>query len=436
MTTNSISQIEQNNNTLKETDLDVQANLIIPENRMDMWARKVFFKLCSKLKGGRLSVKESGQHHYFGQSSVDSLDVQIEVLSPKAYRRMLVGGSIGAAESYMEGEWHTTDLTDLIRLLLRNRQQLDQLETGMARVTGWIAQGWHKLNRNTLKGSKKNIAAHYDLGNEFFSLFLDANMMYSSGIYPTGEETLEQASNIKLRRICEKLDLQPSDHLMEIGTGWGGMAAFAAQHYGCKVTTTTISQEQYEAAKAKIEALGLSDQVQVIKQDYRELAGQYDKLVSIEMVEAVGHQYLDGYFDQVSHLLKPNGMALIQAITIDDLRYASALNSVDFIKRYIFPGSFIPCVHVLIQSAAMKGLRLFNLEDIGTSYALTLQHWRERFMSRLAEVREQGFDETFIKMWEFYLCYCEGGFRERAISDVQLLFTKEQNHRHQWLPGA
>ena len=399
----------------------------------EQWARRFFFNLCAQLTGGELVIREGRDTTCLGSPASDGLKVEVSVSDIRTYRMLLTGGSNGAAEAFMEGYWEVSDLTSLVRLLLRNRSELDAMEGGMASLAGAAAKIWHSLNRNTKAGSRKNIAAHYDLGNEFFELFLDENLMYSSAVFETGEESLEEASLAKLERICRKLDLQPQDHLLEIGTGWGGMALYAAGRYGCKVTTTTISHEQYSATLARVKAAGLGRQINVLKQDYRDLEGQYDKVVSIEMVEAVGHHYLDGYFAQVSHLLKPDGLAVIQAITIEDSRYQQALRSVDFIKRYIFPGSFIPCVSVLTGSAAQAGLRLFNLEDIGPSYAQTLKIWHERFNQNLDQVRSQGFDERFIRMWQFYLGYCEGGFRERAISTVHMVLVKSANRREQWL---
>jgi len=401
--------------------------------RQSSWAKRFFFKLCRDFKHGELIVYDEGETYNLGQPSVDQLQVSLTVRNSKTYQMLLLGGSNGAAEAYIQGYWETDDLTGLIRLMLRNRSQLDAMEGGLAVITQFASRIWHAFNRNTKSGSDKNIAAHYDLGNTFFELFLDSNLMYSSALFYRGDETLEQASRAKLKRICEKLELSPQDHVIEIGSGWGGMAIYAARHYGCKVTTTTISKEQYLATIERVSAAGLSDRISVLKQDYRELEGQYDKLVSIEMVEAVGHQYLDGYFEKNSRLLKADGCAVIQAITIDDGLYKQALHSVDFIKRYIFPGSFIPCVSVLNQSAAQSGLKLFNLEDIGSSYALTLQAWSHRFHQQLNSVRAQGFDERFIRMWDFYLCYCEGGFLERTISDVQLTFVKPGNRQPQWL---
>ena len=299
------------------------------------------------------------------------------------------------------------------------------MEGGFASLASAVMKAGHYLRSNTRSGSRKNISEHYDLGNDLFELFLDKDwMMYSSALYRTGRESLEEAQALKLQSLCEKLQLKSSDHLLEIGTGWGGCAVFAAQRYGCKVTTTTISKEQHELAVQRVQEAGLEDRVTILLQDYRDLEGSYDKLISIEMVEAVGHQFLDGYFNRCSELLKPGGTAVIQAITIEDHRYKQALNSVDFIKRYIFPGSFIPCVSVLTESAAKAQLRLTCLEDIGISYALTLREWCKRFLNQKDKVLGLGYSEEFVRLWEFYLCYCEGGFIEQSISDVHMQFVK------------
>ncbi|MGH8369801.1 MAG: class I SAM-dependent methyltransferase, partial [Gammaproteobacteria bacterium] len=271
--------------------------------------------------------------------------------------------------------------------------------------------------------------------NDFFSLFLSSDLMYSSAIWKDATDTLEQASTRKLERICRKLDLQPSDRVVEIGTGWGGFAVYAAQHYGCHVTTTTISREQHTLASERVTAAGLNDKVTLLLEDYRDLHGQYDKLVSIEMVEAIGAEYLDNYFAQLGNLLKPDGLALVQAITIEDHRYEQALHAVDFIKRHVFPGCFIPSITaLLVAKSRASDLALTHLEDFGQSYALTLRAWRERFMANLSQVRAQGFDERFIRMWEFYLAYCEGGFRERSIGVAHLLLAKPGNRRAALLP--
>lgn len=336
----------------------------------------------------------------------------------------------------MDGHWRCNDLVALVRLLVRNRDLLDGMETGSAKLGSWVMKALHALRRNTRSGSRRNIAAHYDLGNDLFSLFLDDNLMYSSAVFETPDDSLEQAQTRKLQRICEKLDLQPDDHLVEIGTGWGGMALHAARHFGCRVTTTTISREQHALASQRVAEAGLGDRITVLLEDYRDLQGHYDKLVSIEMIEAIGHQYLETYLETCSRLLKADGLALIQAITIEDHRYQKALGSVDFIKRHIFPGSFIPSVSAIASAAAASSdLRLVNLEDIGPSYALTLNHWRQRFIAKLGHVRSLGYDERFIRMWEFYLCYCEGGFIERSIGDAQLLFARPGNRRPSYLPG-
>jgi cyclopropane-fatty-acyl-phospholipid synthase len=359
----------------------------------------------------------------------------IRVLHPDVYRQMALGGSVGSAEAYMDGAWECDDLTSLVRILVRNREVLDSMEGGLAKFATSALRLWHSRRRNTRTGSRRNIAAHYDLGNEFFELFLDSSLMYSSAIFVDPAESLEVAQQRRLERICTKLDLRPGQRVVEIGTGWGGFAIHAARHHGVHVTTTTISQRQYELAQERVAAAGLSDQVTLLLEDYRDLKGHFDKLVSIEMIEAIGHQYLDTYFGKVSSLLEDHGSALIQAITIEDHRYERALTDIDFIKRYIFPGSFIPSNAAMLGAVARSSdLRLTHLEDIGPSYALTLKAWRERFLAALPLIRQQGYSEEFIRMWHFYFCYCEGGFLERSIGDVHLLLTKPRNQRAQFLP--
>jgi cyclopropane-fatty-acyl-phospholipid synthase len=361
--------------------------------------------------------------------------VHLHVDDPRFYRLVAANGSVGAGEAYIDGLWRCDDVVTLIRVMVRNRDLLDGMETGLARLGGLALRAWHALNRNTRKGSRRNVAAHYDLGNTLFDLFLSGDLMYSSAIFAREDESLEVASRRKLVRICDKLELGPDDHVLEIGTGWGGFALHAATHHGCRVTTTTISQEQYELARERVRAAGLDERVTVLLKDYRELTGRYDKLVSIEMIEAIGAAYMPAYFAAIARLLEDDGQALIQAITIEDHRYAQALKSVDYIKRYIFPGSFIPAVSAMLDAARHSSdLRLFHLEDIGPSYALTLRHWRERFMAKRDHVRAAGYDERFIRMWEFYLAYCEGGFRERSIGDVQMLLTRPGCRRESYLP--
>lgn len=418
---------------MSETQAAVQSYKSESISRVNKWLRSKVLEQLALLKGGAIHLNDPFETLIFGDENSD-ISVNLSVSNIDFYRQVALQGSIGAAESYMADEWQVDDLTKLIRLFVINRDLLDDMESGTARVKNGLLKVWHFFNKNNHSGSRKNIAAHYDLGNEFFKLFLDKHLMYSSGIYTEEANNLEAASDLKLKTICEKLDLSREDSLIEIGTGWGGFAIYAAKHYGCHVTTTTISEQQFNYAEKRIKEENLQDKITLLKKDYRELEGCFDKLVSIEMIEAVGHHYLDTYFEKCSALLKPDGLALIQAITIEDHRYSQALKSVDFIKRYIFPGSFIPCVSAMTNSASKStNLRLINLEDFGESYALTLRDWRLKFDQNLEQVKTQGFSDAFIKMWEFYLCYCEGGFIEKAISDVHLLFAKPKNDRAQWL---
>ncbi|TPG46782.1 class I SAM-dependent methyltransferase [Rhodanobacter glycinis] len=409
-----------------------------PFGAIDRFLRQRLLDRIRGLRHGRLALQDACGTVELGDptSAHPDLQIHLQVLDPEFYRAVARNGSVGAGESYMDGHWRCDDLVGLIQLLLRNRDLLDGMESGLARLGGMAMRAWHVLRRNTRDGSRRNIAAHYDLGNDFFGLFLSSDLMYSSAIWTDPADTLETASARKLERICRKLDLKPTDRVIEIGTGWGGFALYAATHYGCHVTTTTISREQHALASGRIAAAGLSDRVTLLLQDYRDLDGQYDKLVSIEMVEAIGAPYLDVYFEKLGSLLKPDGLALVQAITIEDHRYAQALKSVDFIKRHVFPGSFIPSINALLAAKTRASdLALTGLEDFGNSYALTLKAWHERFMARLPQVRAQGFDERFIRMWAFYLAYCEGGFRERSIGVAHLLMVKPGHRRTAGLPG-
>jgi cyclopropane-fatty-acyl-phospholipid synthase len=390
----------------------------------DKFLRQRVLQRLSALGHGHLLVNDALGSAEFGRAG-DGPAVVLDVLDPGFYRALAGNGSVGAGEAYMDGQWRCSDLVALVQLLVRNRDLLDGMETGSARLGGLAMQALHALRRNTRAGSRRNIAAHYDLGNDFFRLFLSADLMYSSAYWAGDDDTLEAASTRKLDVICRKLALNPGDHVVEIGTGWGGFALHAARHYGCRVTTTTISREQHDLAAARIQQAGLGERVTLLQSDYRDLDGQYDKLVSIEMIEAVGADFQDSYFSQIGRLLKPEGLALVQAITIEDHRYEQALKSVDFIKRHVFPGCFIPSVSAMLASKTRSSdLALVALEDFGLSYARTLHAWRERFLAQLAAVRAQGFDERFIRMWEFYLAYCEGGFRERAIGVSHLLMAR------------
>lgn len=389
-------------------------------------AKGLLFKTLQGLEIGCLRVHEQGELFEFGQAHEQTeLVADIFVHDANFYSDVIFGGSVGAGEAYMSSYWSTPNLIQVMRLFVRNMDALDRLDNSQSIIGQWLLKVFHWFNRNTKEGSRKNISAHYDLGNDFFKLFLDETMMYSSAIYPAPESSLSVAAVHKLQRVCEKLQLTEQDHLLEIGTGWGGMAIYAAQHYGCRVTTTTISKEQREYALARVAAAGLSDKITVLFDDYRDLQGQFTKLVSIEMIEAVGHDHYAQYFATCSRLLAPNGLMLIQAITIQDQRYERARKAVDFIQRYIFPGGSLPSISVVSDFVKRKtDMNILHIEDIGEHYAQTLKHWRDLFIERLDEVRAQGFDERFIRMWEFYLCYCEGGFRERSIGTAQIVFAK------------
>lgn len=417
---------------------DLDGRWIVSSDVVSRLARHLLLNKLSGLRGDILRLVEIGatedaEEHCFGslaspRASVarrqESLDVTIRVRDPRFYSKVLLGGSVGAGEAYMAGFWSCDDLTGLVRLMVRHRDLMQGVDGGWSKLTAPLRHAFHRLRRNTRRGSRRNIEAHYDLSNDFFELFLDRQMMYSCAVFERPAADLEEASLAKLDRICRKLDLRPDDHLLEIGTGWGGLAMHAAGRYGCRVTTTTISPSQAEFARRRVHDAGLDGQIEILTQDYRDLEGTYDKLVSIEMIEAVGLDHLDTYFARCSDLLAPHGLMLLQAITIDDRFYDTARHSVDFIQRFIFPGSGIPSVAAMTDSLKrVSDLTPIHLEDIGLHYATTLRHWRQRFASRLKHVRELGFSERFIRMWEFYLCYCEGGFLERSISDVQILLA-------------
>jgi cyclopropane-fatty-acyl-phospholipid synthase len=386
-------------------------------------ARRIVFARLERLSHGALVLREGSRTWRFGGGADAGPEVRVH--NPAFYADLAFGGSVGAGESYMLGHWSTEDLTGVMRLLLRNRNALDAMEVGLARLAGPFRLAAHWLHRNTRAGSRRNIAAHYDLGNEFFRLFLDESMMYSCAIFARPEMSLAEASVAKLEAVCRKLALGRNDHVLEIGTGWGGFALHAAGRYGCRITTTTISPRQFELARERVRAAGLEERVTVLLEDYRDLAGRYDKLVSIEMIEAIGHRQFDEFFRRAAARLAPGGTMLLQSIVIDDQHYARARDEVDFIKRYIFPGCCIPSVGALSEAmVSASDLRILDQEDIGPHYATTLACWRENFLARLAEVRALGYPNEFMRMWEFYLCYCEAGFAERALGDVQLLLGR------------
>jgi len=403
---------------------------------LDHRLREIVFRRLANLSHGRLAVVDEDGCKTFGPSDAGESTVELHVRDSRFYRRLALGGSLGAAEGYFLGYWDCDHLVDLMRLFCRDTKVSGEVERGLARLTRPVQKMLHRLRRNTPGGSRRNIAAHYDLGDDFFSLFLDETMAYSCGIFPNPQSTLHEASLAKFERVCRKLQVSEEDHVMEIGSGWGGFAVYAAQNYGCRVTTTTVSKRQYEFTRRRVQEEGLADRVTVLCEDYRNLAGQFDMLVSIEMIEAVGYEYFDAYFKACSDLLKPHGMMLLQAITIPDQRFDGYRRSVDFIQRYVFPGGCLPSLGAICGSLGrVTDLQPVHLEDLTAHYAQTLEHWRRRLQANIDEVRALGLSEEFLRLWEFYFCYCEAGFREGMIGDVQLLLCKPDCRRPAILPA-
>jgi cyclopropane-fatty-acyl-phospholipid synthase len=395
-------------------------------NWLDKRCRSLVFSVFAKINYGQIELVDHTQCFLFPEFvENNSLMGRINIHDSSVYRDFVKGGSIGVAEAYIAGKWSSPNLTTVIRIFARAQQEIDSIEKQKPWLTKLKYALLHRGNRNSQAGSKKNILAHYDLGNELYSRFLDPEMMYSSAIYPNEEASLEQAQVHKMSTICQRLDLTADDHLLEIGTGWGGLAIYAAQHYGCRVTTTTISDAQHAYAKDRIEQLGLTEKITLLKQDYRDLTGEYDKLVSIEMIEAVGFEYLPSFFKQCNARLKPGGKLLIQSITIADQRFEHYKHNVDFIQRYIFPGGFLPSVTVLTgHLTEYTDLVTESINDIGLDYAKTLAHWREAFLKSWPELKPFGYDEKFKRLWLYYLAYCEGAFLERSTSTVHLVARK------------
>lgn len=384
----------------------------------------------AKIEVGELRLADHDNSFVFGKCTANGLLAEVRVHDPRFYRQIVFGGGIGAAEAYIRGYWDADDLTSAMRILAANAEAMVGIEQGAARLIKPLRSTANWLRRNTRAGSKRNISAHYDLSNDFFELLLDPSMTYSSGIFPSPASTLEDASTEKYDRICRKLNLVPSDHVVEIGTGWGGFAEHAVRNYGCRVTTTTISDAQYHYAKERFHSGGMEDRVTLLKSDYRDLQGTFDKLVSIEMIEAVGEKYLPVYFAKCNQLLKDNGLMCLQAITIPDHRYDNYRKSVDFIQRYIFPGGFLPSIGAIASCVGQQtNFRFSHLEDFGTHYAETLACWRKNFWNQIQDVYAMGFDKRFIRTWEYYLCYCEAGFRERQVGVCQLLLSKPGNRQ-------
>ncbi|MBI5085682.1 MAG: class I SAM-dependent methyltransferase [Acidobacteria bacterium] len=394
------------------------------------YAKTIFLKNLDSLRGGSLELIFNGRTAKFGEPG-GSLQAIVVVHRDRFFQRALFGGDVALGEAWMDGDWSSPDLVSVIRLAVRNLAS----QEGEHRLLSAFSRGWdalrHRLRGNSVSGSRRNIQAHYDLSNDFFRLFLDASMMYSCAFFEKEADSLEAAQFQKLDRICKKLCLGPEHHVLEIGTGWGGFAEHAVRNYGCRVTTTTISSRQYEHAQRRFHSIAGRDRIQLLQEDYRNLRGQYDKIVSIEMFEAVGLPYYDEFFRACDRLLRPDGCMLMQTITINEQVFPAYRRRADFIQKHIFPGSELASVSEILRSLArVTALSLYHAEDIGTHYARTLAEWRKRFQNSLDGVRALGFDNRFIRMWDYYLAYCEGAFLERHIGDFQLLLTKNHSPRN------
>jgi cyclopropane-fatty-acyl-phospholipid synthase len=375
------------------------------------------------LRSGLLTVRDRHGAAQLGQAS--GLRATIDVKSPGFYRAVALGGTVGAAESYARGDWEADDLVALFRLFARDRSTSDRIESGLASLRGLLLRGAHVLRSGSKRYAARNIAAHYDLGNEFFAAFLDPTMTYSAGIFEREDSTMEEASVAKIDRLCAKLRLSADDHLLEIGTGWGALAIRAARRFGCRVTTVTLSVEQARWARDRVARENLGDRIEVRVADYRTLSGRFDKLVSVEMIEAVGHRRLGEFFCRCSQLLRPEGLMALQAITVVDQRYRIARRQVDVIQQLLFPGSDIPSITAMLDAAtAASDLRLVQLEDITGHYERTLHEWRRQFQVNRAAIQRRGASEQFCRLWDYYLAYCEAGFAERYTGNVQMVLAR------------
>ena len=386
--------------------------------------KKIILKKFKNLQFGYIHLTDGDEYYSYGDNSSE-MKVEMEILSSEFYVFLGSGGLLGVTEAYTAGYWRADDIVTLIRLIIKNSKVMEKLDSGWAKLIRPLNSYIHRKRQNTLSGSKENILAHYDLSNDFYKLWLDETMTYSCGVFENDKSTLKEASIEKLDRICRKLDLKPNDNILEIGTGWGSFAIHAAKKYGCHITTTTISDAQYEYAKQRIIDEGLEGKIKLLNQDYRNLSGTFDKIISIEMIEAVGHEYVELFFEKISKLLKKNGLFALQGITFNDHKFDEYKNSVDFIKKYIFPGSCLISISQITNAIKNRtDLEVVNLEDISKHYSKTLYEWRKNFMNVLPEVKSLGFSNAFINMWEFYFIYCEAGFIERNIGDYQVIFAK------------
>lgn len=392
--------------------------------------RSILVGRLSLLTQGEIVVADGDWNRRFGTPDPTGLSTRIEIKNRRVYMAVVLGGSVGAAEAYANGWWTAVDLTMLIRIIVRNRKASVAIDGWSTRLAMLVHRIRHRLRLNRKRQSRRNISAHYDLGNEFFSLFLDTTMTYSCAIFQERETNLEQASRLKLDLICRKLQLSPDDHLLEIGSGWGSLALHAASAYGCEVTTTTISDSQYDYVCRQVESVGMSSRIHVIKVDYRDLpqcvGRRFEKVASVEMIEAVGYEYLDTYFEICDRLTAPGGKMFLQSIVISDDLYDSYTGAVDVIQRYIFPGGFLPSRSDLRRRiGSQTKFELSDLVDITDHYPRTLRLWRGRFHENWDRFTELGYPERLLRLWVYYFCYCEGGFLEQAVGNVQLLLTKQ-----------
>lgn len=395
-------------------------------------ARRALLSRLEGIEDAILVLEDADGPHRFGPHESD-LEARIDVHDPRFYIAVARRGSVGAGESYMDGHWSSEDLPAVIRVLARNAG-LGQVDRGITRLIQPGLKLLHALRRNHRRGARRNIAAHYDLGNDFFSLFLDPSLTYSSAVFERSDMSLEEAQTAKYERLCRKLELKPGDRVLEIGGGWGGFALHAASLHGCHVTSATISREQYELSRKRVAQAGLEDRVDILFCDYRDLEGTFDKLVSIEMIEAVGARHLPDFFRVCSERLRSGGLMALQAILVPDQEWKASVRNVDFVKRYIFPGGQVVSLGAISRSIAEKtDLRIIHLEDITSHYAETLLRWRRALHGRLDDVRALGLDDVFLRMWDFYFCYCSGGFAERAILGNQIVFSKARARREPML---
>ncbi len=420
-----------------ESTSDVLVSEASSPGILDRLAARLVLRALEELREGAvLLTLPDGTARRFGRD--DARPVRIVARSWRPFRSLLRAGDLGAAEAYLDGEWTADDLPGLVRLFARNADLLDR-ETWVTRLASAADRLLHARNRNSRAGSRRNVRAHYDLGNDLYETFLDPSMTYSCALFETGKETLEEAQEKKLRRIAEKARIRPGDHVLEIGCGWGSFALLAAREYGARVTGITLSTEQAARARERVSREGLEDRVEIRLVDYRDLPAEgrtYDRVVSIEMLEAVGEEFLPGYFEVVDRLLAPDGLAVIQSITVPDDRYARYRRRPDFIQKHVFPGSHCPSVGAIVSAVSARSrLLVHHLEDVGAHYAETLRRWREAFLANLPRVKQLGYDERFTRLWDFYLAYCEGGFAARHIGDVQVVLTRSGNRALGPVPG-